>query len=488
MTLDRRICYRALRTRDSRFDGRFFTAVRTTGVFCRPICPAPTPKLDNCLFLPSAAAAAERGFRPCLRCRPETSPGTPAWAGTSPAVTRALRLIAAGAPGSDRIDALAKRIGIGERQLRRIFVQHVGAPPRAVARMQRVLFAKNLLDETRLPMTEVALAAGFSSVRGFNAAIRKTYRRTPRELRRRSVEPVDGGLRLKLGFRPPFHWDVLAGYLRARATPGVEQVTDGAYSRTIRIDGNVGWFEVRPSGDNLEAQIRLDSPAALLGVAERLRRLFDLGADPHEISQQLSQDPQLAPLVKRLHGLRVPGAWDGFELAVRAVLGQQVTVKGATTLAGRLVRAFGRRLGRAGAGGRPQGLEYLFPTPSRLARSEPARIGIPGARATTIVELARAVNRGSLILDGSQDPAETLRRLVELRGVGVWTAQYIAMRALREPDAFPASDLGLRRACRDSKGRLPSSAALERRSAAWSPWRAYAAVHLWMAESGAVPG
>ena len=483
MQLDPDVCYRALRTRDARFDGQFFTAVRSTGVYCRPICPAPTPKRANCSFVPSAAAAQDRGFRPCLRCRPEASPGTPAWLGTSTTVSRALRLIAQGALDGDSVDGLAARLGVGARHLRRLFLQHVGATPISVAQTRRVLFAKKLIDETRLPFAEIALASGYSSIRRFNDAIRKTYERTPRELRRgRAADlEVDGSeLTLRLSFRPPFQWEALLAFLDARATPGIEAVAQDAYARTFEVDGVHGWVEVRrvPGADRLSARIHLGSSAALIHVNERLRAVFDLDADPEAIGRNLSPDPLLGPTVRALPGVRIPGAWDAFELAVRAILGQQISVRGATTLAGRLVAAHGEKLAGCPAG-RPRGLHSLFPTPGALARAEVAHIGLPRARAHSIRALATAIAAGELVLDTAAGLDATVRKLRALPGIGEWTAHYVAMRALREPDAFPASDLGLRRAAA-ANGERPTAAELAVRAETWRPWRAYAAMYLWL--------
>ncbi len=487
MQLEPQACYRALRTRDARFDGRFFTAVRSTGVFCRPVCPAPCPRLENCTFVPSAAAARELGYRPCLRCRPEASPGTPAWLGTSATVSRALRLISEGALDHGSVDALAERLGVGARHLRRLFLQHLGAPPLAVAQTQRLLFAKKLIDETRLPLGQVALASGFASVRRFNATIRQTYRRTPGDLRRASGKRSrrDGAeLVLRLPYRAPLAWDVLLGYLAGRAIPGVEAVRAGRYARTVRVRGAHGWLEVtaEPAANQLAARIHLPDASSLIEVAERLRRVFDLGADPHEITSHLRGDPLLGPRLRRLPGLRVPGAWDGFELAVRAVLGQQVTVRGATTLAGRLAASYGEKLADELAEQAPAGLRYLFPGPEVLADADLAQIGLPKARAAALRGLAAAVASGELALDASLGLEETVARLCELPGIGEWTAQYIAMRALREPDAFPAGDLGLRKALAAPGAKPLSSAALARAAESWRPWRAYAAVALWLGD------
>jgi AraC family transcriptional regulator of adaptative response / DNA-3-methyladenine glycosylase II len=485
MQLDPRTCYRALRTRDARFDGRFFTAVRSTGVFCRPICPAPAPRFENCTFVPSAAAAREQGYRPCLRCRPEASPGTAVWLGTSAAVTRALRLIADGALDRGSVDDLASRLGLGGRHLRRLFLKHLGAPPLAVAQTQRVLFAKKLIDETGLPMTEIAAAAGFSSIRRFNDAVRSAYDRSPRELRRAAAEAPDRtALRLRLSYRPPLDWETLAGYLAVRATPGVESVRDGVYRRTIRIGDDHGWIAVRPVAgrDCLVVETHLPRWRGLPQVVERVRRIFDLNAEPREIAEHLARDPRLRVIVLRRPGVRVPGAWDGFELAVRAILGQQVSVKGATTTAGRLARAYGEPLpGNA----RPAGLDLLFPRPQALARAGMERVGLTRAKANAIRALSRAVAAGELVLDAAGDPEETVGKLRRLPGIGDWTAQYVAMRALDCPDAFPANDLGLRQALRNGSDRLPRGREVEALAERWKPWRAYAAVILWLAHPAA---
>jgi AraC family transcriptional regulator of adaptative response / DNA-3-methyladenine glycosylase II len=481
MQLNPETCYRALQTRDARFDGRFFTAVKSTGVFCRPICPARPPRLENCTFVASAAAAREQGYRPCLRCRPEASPGTPTWFGTSAAVTRALRLIADGALDRGSVDALASRLGLGERHMRRLFLKHLGAPPLAVAQTQRILFAKKLIDETRLPMTEIAAAAGFASIRRFNDSMRKTYQRSPRELRRAVADTPDrSALRLKLSYRPPLDWKTLTGYLALRATPGVETVHGGVYRRTIRIGDDCGWIAVSPVAgrEYLVAETYLPGSRGLIQVVERVRRIFDLTAEPHEISEHLARDPRLRRIVKRRSSVRVPGSWDGFELAVRAILGQQVSVKGATTTAGRLARAYGEPLPREV---RPAGLNLLFPRPDVLARARLERLGLTRAKAGAIRALARAVVAGELVLDPSSDPEETMDKLRGLPGIGDWTAQYVAMRALDHPDAFPATDLGLRQALGNGADRLPTGRELEAIAERWRPWRAYAAVCLWLA-------
>jgi len=484
ITLDPARCYAAVRSRDRRFDGRFFAGVVTTGVYCRPVCPVRPAKPENVRWFACAAAAEAAGFRPCRRCRPEASPGTPAWSGTSAVVARALRLIAAGALDEGGVDGLADRLGLGARQLRRLFATHLGASPAEVARARRAHFARTLLDETDLPMAEVAFSAGFGSIRDFNHALRATFGRTPTALRRargrRGPVANHGGVTVRLAFRPPLDWSGLLGFLAPRATPGVEAVADGVYRRTIAIGDGAGTIEVRAAAGepHLLMRVRLARPERLLQVVARARRLFDLDADPVPIADHLAASPELTPLVARRPGLRVPGAWDAFELAVRAVLGQQVTVRGATTLAGRLVRAAGTPLDRA-----EDGLTHLFPRPEALAHADLASVGVPRARAATIRALAVAVESGKVVLDASRGLEDAVARLAAVPGIGAWTAHYVAMRALGEPDAFPAADLGLRRALGNGAGRLAPARVAER-AEAWRPWRAYAVMHLWAGLAG----
>jgi AraC family transcriptional regulator of adaptative response / DNA-3-methyladenine glycosylase II len=479
MQLDPAVCYRAMRARDARFDGRFFVAVRTTGIYCRPVCPAPTPRRENCTFVACAAAAEEAGYRACLRCRPEAAPGTPAWQGSSATVMRALRLIEAGALDDSGVDALAAKLGVGDRHLRRLFATHLGASPHAVAATRRSHFAKQLIDQTSMPMAEIAFAAGFASVRRFNDAIRSTFGRPPRALRRtqRGRGAGDAGVELRLAYRPPYAWEDLLAFLAARAIPGVECVTDGVYRRSFRQDDAVGWLEVAPlpASNQLRVRVRAAGAPRLIDLARRLRALFDLGAAPDAIAAALRDDAALAKALRAAPGIRVPGALDGFELAVRAILGQQVSVRGATTLAGRLVAQFGAKLPDdclppVSDGPVPT---HEFPSPELLADADVASIGLPGARAAAIRALAREVARGGLRLEPAADPDAAREALLALPGVGEWTAAYVAMRALREPDAFPAGDLGLRRALGVAAGELA------RRSEAWRPWRAYAAMLLW---------
>jgi AraC family transcriptional regulator of adaptative response / DNA-3-methyladenine glycosylase II len=470
VSLDEDICYRALLSRDRRFDGRFFTGVATTGVYCRPVCPARTPHRKNCRFFNCAAAAEAAGFRPCYRCRPEASPGTPAWQGSSASVSRALRLIDGGALDEGSVESLAERLGLGARHLRRLFLRELGVTPVAVAQTRRVLFAKKLITETALPMIQVAQAAGFRSVRRFNTVVRERFGVAPSELRRTKSDSDGGGLMLRLAYRPPLDWEGLLSFLRPRALPGVEEIGMDRYRRVVENgEGEVGMVEVRADTERecLELRVPTTLAPALMTLSGRVRALFDLDADPMAIEEQLSADSALVGPVRERPGLRVPGAWDSFELAVRAILGQQVSVAGATTLAGKLIRALGRPLGDGA---------FLFPSPADLAQADLADLGMPRRRAEAIRALAATLDAGDLRLDGTGGLDAIVERLCALPGVGPWTAHYIAMRGCREPDAFPEGDLGLDHAW----SAVGSDDDLADRAEAWRPWRAYAVMHLWM--------
>jgi AraC family transcriptional regulator of adaptative response / DNA-3-methyladenine glycosylase II len=473
MELDWQVCSRARLSRDARFDGKFFIGVLTSRVYCRSICPAPTAKEKNVRYYPSAAAAAEAGFRPCLRCRPECSPGTPAWLGTPNTVSRALRLIAESGLAEGGVEALAEHLGVGSRHLRRLFLQHLGATPSAVAQTRRMDFAKKLIDETSLAMSEVALASGFGCVRRFNASIRKVYHRTPTQIRRLSRQTgmlPQNEYFFRLRFRPPYNWNGMLRFLAPRATPGVEAVESGSYRRSISWNGSHGWMEVSlDAGNNgLAVRVQFGDPRSLFSIIERIRAMFDLNADWAAIAQGLAGDPVLAMQMEANPGLRVPGCWNGFELAVRAILGQQITVKGATALAGRLATTFGQSFSGS------SGLTHIFPSPEVLADARLASLGMPKARSETIRALARAVCGGQISFEGVDNSEDFLARMCDIPGIGKWTAQYVAMRALGEPDAFPSGDIGLLRALG-----LTSPRELERRAEAWRPWRAYASMYLW---------
>jgi len=470
---------RARLARDARFDGQFFVGVKSTGIYCRPICPANPPKPENVEYYPSAAAASEAGFRPCLRCRPECAPGTPAWHGTSTTVRRGLRLIANGALDDGSVEDLAERLGVTSRHLRRLFTRHLGASPLAVAHTQRLHFAKRLIDQTHLPMRDIAVAAGYRSTRRFNDAFRTTYGRAPRELRRHdgnvAGKPV-ATLAIDLPYRTPFDWPALLGFLSLRAVPGVEAAHDGNYCRTVVVNGEAGMISVHdnPRANALRLSVDGIATSELFGVVQKVREIFDLDAPVGEIRKTLARDPMLKRALGRRAVVRVPGTWDPFELSVRAILGQQVSVKAATTLAGRIVERYGLPV----AAGAPANLTHVFPGADTLARARLEGLGLTTARAATIRRLAKAVVDGDVTFDAAQDPDEFRASLTALHGIGEWTAQYVAMRALKNPDAFPASDLGLLKAA-SGDGERPTPKALEARADAWRPWRAYAALLLW---------
>jgi AraC family transcriptional regulator of adaptative response / DNA-3-methyladenine glycosylase II len=460
--LDHQQCYDALRSRDARFDGRFWVAVRTTGVYCRPICPSRTPLARNVDFFAHPAAAEDAGFRPCRRCRPEAAPGSPDWAGNADLVDRGLRLIDEGALDEGSIDDLAARLHVGGRHLCRLFVEHVGATPDAVARSRRAHLAKRLLVETDLRVADVAFAAGFGSVRQCNDVLKATFRATPTELRRdRSAHAAPaGGLRIKLPARPPFDGAALLSWFAARAVAGMEEVTDTTYRRRARIGDEVGAVELIPAGDHVALALELPAGTSLAGVVAASRRLFDLSADPAAVDAHLATDPFLSGFVSERPGIRVPSCWTGFEAAVRAVVGQQISVAAARTVLGRIVAAHGD-------GG-------AFPRAAALVDAPLESLGLIGRRAETIRSIAQRIVTGDLALDGTADHDSLVAALVAIPGIGPWTAEYVAMRALGEPDAFPAGDLHLRRVLGVSNDRDA-----ERRADPWRPWRAYAAMHLW---------
>ena len=486
-----RICYRALESRDARFDGVIFVGVTSTGIYCRPVCQARTPKRDHCRFFASAAAAQEAGFRPCLRCRPETAPDLACWRGTSNSVSRALALINDGALDGEgaTVERVAERVGLGERQLRRLFLQHLGASPIAVAQTRRVLFAKHLIHETRMPMTEIAMAAGFQSLRRFNETFLSLFGRPPSALRRRTggtVASTDADVSLRLRYRPPYDWESMLAFLSARAIPGVELIQGNTYWRTVEIEGKTGSVKVAhlPERESLRVTIRFPDMKALPAIVSRVRRFFDLGADIGTIGEHLSRDPLLAPLVARRPGLRAPGGWDGFEVAVRAILGQQVSVEAARKLAGQLVALHGQRVPEDEAG--IPALTHAFPTAKCLVMAERIGVGMPAARLRSLKSLAAVVAADPALFRplGTMDAA--VARLKSIDGVGEWTAHYIALRAMREPDAFPASDIGLLRSVARMDGERSTSAGLLSRAELWRPWRAYAAQHLWTADANAI--
>lgn len=477
MKLTEEICYRALRTRDQRFDGVFFVGVSTTGIYCRPVCPARTAARSSCRFFGNAALAEHNGYRPCLRCRPELAPGLAPMDARQTTVPGIVSRIQSGALDRDNVDSLAAEFGIGARQLRRLVRDEMGVTPIELAQTCRLLLAKQLLTETSLPVTRIAFASGFTSVRRFNEAFRSHYRLTPGTMRRQGRNgdaPTDAPLRLRLGFRPPLDWPSLLAFLEPRAIASVESVSESAYARTVSIDRHDGWIAVTRSDvtDTLSVEISASLLPVLQPVLARVRNLFDLGARPDLIDAHLGAFPRLAQAVRDRPGLRVPGAFAGFELAWRAILGQQVSVRGATTLAGRFAERFGTPYSAA-----HEGLRRMTPTAASVAAASPddiAAIGLPRSRAACLHALAEVLADRPTLLDPGPSVDAALQRLRAIRGIGPWTADYIAMRALRWPDAFPKDDLGLRHALGLRTPSLVRDAAEP-----WRPLRSYAALHLW---------
>src|SRR6266702_4334519 len=443
--LDFERCYRAVESRDARFDGWFITAVRTTGIYCRPSCPTPVrPKRENVQFYPTAAAAQLAGYRACKRCRPDASPGSPEWNVRGDLVGRAMRLIADGTVDRDGVAGLARRLAVSERHLHRLLLTELGAGPLAIARAQRAQSARTLIETTDLPFTDVAFAAGFESTRQFNDTIREVFALPPTELRKRGHrrgDVVESALTLRLPYRPPFDWPTLFAWLRDRALPGVAEARDGVYRRTLRLPRGAGIATLEPVDAHIRCTLQLESMADLTSAVRQCRRLLDLDADPLSVVEVLSKDRRLSSLVKKRPGLRAPGAVDGTELAIQAVLGQQVSLAAARTLASRLVTAHGDVIKIA-----DPTLTHLFPHAASIADAALARLGVPATRRATLRAVARAVADGTLALDPGADRTETYQQLVQLPGIGEWTAGYIVMRALGDPDTFLPSDLGIKKA------------------------------------------
>ncbi len=496
-------CYQAAQSKDARFDGWFFVGVTSTGIYCRPSCPARTPKRENVRFYATSAAAQQAGFRACLRCRPDATPGSPEWNTRADTVARAMRLIRDGIVDREGVRGLALRLGYSERQLHRLVAAEVGTGPLALARAQRSQTARILLETTDLPVAQVAFAAGFASVRQCNETIRQVFADTPRGLRRRvagpgSTRPADGGtqgIRLRLPGRRPCEPDHVLRFLGDRAVPGLERFDGTTYHRSLRLPHGCGVVSLSGGGTDkggpvsVQADLRLSDQRDLTTAVSRCRQLLDLDADPVAVLEALGGDPLVGALVGASPGRRVPGAVDGFELAVRAVIGQQVSVAGACTVAGRLVAAAGEPLAGfvADADGE---VTRLFPTPEALiaaVRADAGALAMPAVRRRAVLALAEAVGSGSVVIDAGADQVELRRSLMALPGIGPWTAEYVAMRALRDPDAFLPTDLGIRRAVR-ALGGPDDVRSLGRVAERWRPWRSYAMAHLWSLPTGALEG
>jgi AraC family transcriptional regulator of adaptative response / DNA-3-methyladenine glycosylase II len=475
----REVLDRARRSRDPRFDGKFFIAVLSTGIYCRSICPVRLYS-SAVRYYASAAESAAAGFRPCLRCRPEAAPGSPAWTGKSAVVRRALRLIHEGALDKGSVEDLAARVGVGARYLNRLLVEQIGASPLAIAQTRRLHFAKRLLDDTDLPVTEIALAAGYGSVRRFNSALKETYKRSPRELRKRHAAKADAAdeIALRLAYRPPYDWNNVLSFLAKRAVAGIERVDADGYARTVRTSTGHARIHISAcrDADALLVRVRGAPSSDLFELSSRIRRVFDLAADPIQISDAFQDDPRLGPLVAKKPGLRIPGVWEPFEGAIRAIVGEQRTPDAARAQLHKLVERGGQQLASD-----EQALSYLFPLPTALAECELTDLGMPPARAEAVKQLAQAVSAGRVNFGDSLE--EVVHALSQIDVLGASGAQYVALRALGEPDAFPTADLTLRReADRSDTALTPRE--LEARAEAWRPWRGYAAFHLWAAATG----
>lgn len=470
-------CYRAVQSKDARFDGWFVIAVLTTRIYCRPSCPVRPPFARNVRFYPTAAAAQRAGFRACKRCRPDASPGSPEWNVRGDVVARTMRLIADGTVDRAGVGGLAARLGYTTRQLERLLQAEVGAGPLALARAQRAQTARVLIETTELPFGDVAFAAGFSSIRQFNDTVRLVFESTPTALRKQATTRRDanspGALSLRLPVRTPFAYEGAFGHLAAGSVPGCEEVRDGSYRRSLRLPSGSAVVTLTPAVDHVRCLLVLDDFRDLTTAIARCRRLLDLDADPEAVVDALSRDPHLCPVVAKAPGQRIPRTVDEAELAVRAVLGQQVSTKAARTHAARLVTAYGRPLNDpAGA------LTHTFPTVEQLAEIDPAHLAVPKARRRTLTALIAGLANGTVQLDSGSDWESARRQLLALPGIGPWTAEVIAMRGLGDPDAFPASDLGLRIAAKQL-GLPADERTLLDHSARWRPWRSYAVQHLW---------
>jgi AraC family transcriptional regulator, regulatory protein of adaptative response / DNA-3-methyladenine glycosylase II len=481
MALDPDECYRAICARDPRTDGRFFTCVHTTGIFCRPICPARTPLRNNVQFVETAEAAQQLGFRACKRCRPEVKAGSAAWDLTAASIKRALRMIDAGALDEQSIEDFAERLGIGARHLRRLIKSALGVAPNRLALARRAAFARGLIEGSNLAMTEVAAASGFGSLRRFNDVVQKEFAASPTQLRANSgASSVNGGMTLTLKGRGPVDWPALFAFYAARTIPGVETASGGRYVRALRTGDGIALIAIEQT-DAHAVQVSVNGAkiGELYAVTGRVRRALDLDTDVNAVTKALSADKTLAPALSKMTALRLPGAWDPFELAVRAMLGQQISVKAARTLAGRIVARYGDALPQPLQG---YGPTHAFPRAAPLAAAsvpDVMALGLTTARAKALIGLAKTVADDLSIFAPAQSLDALVEKLCALDGVGPWTAHYIALRAFGESDAFPASDLGLRKAYGALTGNLPTAQELERAAAKWSPWRGYAAQALW---------
>ena len=457
------------------FDGLIFIGVKTTGIFCRPVCPAKTPKFSNVEFYKSTGAAIDAGFRPCLRCRPECTPGTAAWMGTSAVILRALKLINQNIEENYDLEILGNKLGISGRHLRRLFKKHLGTTPSSVINTVKLLFAKKLITETGLSMADIAFASGYKSIRNFNYQLKKVYNKPPSALRKGKISISKPNI-LHLSFHPPFNFRQITGFLKIRAIPGVEFVSDDIYSRSIEIDNMTGFITVSCKNKENTVNLEVEFPdiKKLFYITETVKSIFDLNTPVKKIDELLKKDKFLSNLVKQNPGIRVPGSFNSFELCIRAIVGQQVSVKGATTIIGRIASKYGKKLNIPNN----FGLKNVFPGPEILAISDFEGIGLTKTRISTIKLLSKAVLEDRIIFNPFSDPADLKNALLQIKGIGEWTARYIIMRTVKSPDAFPYSDLGLLKAVSSDGTPVPEKL-LKSMAVHWKPWRAYAAMYLW---------
>ncbi|MDF1653873.1 MAG: AlkA N-terminal domain-containing protein [Coxiellaceae bacterium] len=463
ITYDRQEFYRAHLARDKRFDGKFFVAVKTTKIYCRPTCPARKAKLENLDFYLYAAQAEEAGFRPCMRCRPETAPGSAAWIGTSACVQRAVRMMDAISNEDVSVSLIAERLGVSDRWLRELFHEQVGASPQSVLLYKKLNVARNLLDNSSLSITDIAFSSGFQSIRRFNDAFKKRFKQTPSEIRK--ATPAQSLLQLELSYRPPYDWQSLITFFSARTLPNTELVDDNSYQRIFTCADGHGWLKVtRGEHNKMLVQLKLDKPTNIMGIVANIKDMFDLDADPMMIAKDLSSDKKLRPLLQQLPGIRIPGCIEPFEMAVRAIVGQKISVKGARQALIKLVELCGEdQIFDEGIA-----LKKYFPTPQNILGADLSTVGLTNAKINALKLLAAAIDEGSIVLDGTADYDETCQQLLALKGIGPWTVELIAMRVLRNPNAFPEKDLEI----------LKQVKRYDLNPKLWVPWRAYAAMLL----------
>lgn len=464
LPLKKKEFYRAHLARDPRFDGKFFVGVKTTMIYCRPICPARKAQLKNLEFFTTQAQAEEAGYRPCLRCRPESAPGSIAWMGTSAIIKRAIRIMEYSALEDLSIKDLSTKLGIGERWLRELFQQQVGVSPQSMLLSKKLDIARNLLDTTSLSITEVAFSSGFQSIRRFNDAFKSKFHKTPSTFRKQPIG--EGGLHIYLSYRPPYAWNQLIHFFRSRAISKLELVNDNTYQRLISDGDMRGWFKATNCQNNkIEIKFKLNKNTNIIEMIARLKNIFDLDADPMVIENNLKKDNKLKVFLKQHKGLRIAGCWDGFELAVRTIVGQKISVKAAQTILSRMVEMYGEKQNLD----KLLPLERFFPSPEIIVSADLSSIGLTAAKITALKSLAFHVANKTLILDGTADFEETCHKLLSIKGIGLWTTEYIAMRALRNPNAFPESDLEIKK----------KISRLQLNPQKWAPWRSYGAILLW---------